>query len=203
MGTSSTSSKSLFIIIFVCSMLFAIWLTDDGTIFPKSKGGSSSSKEEAFVSSDPNPQGCSRSRHPSRDSNPETLDLPGVIREGSLAYTASPASFVSGGTKNPEPGIEHVRHLTETPPDPQRLSLLLQHRTREDILLACKSRQSVKRFEATASHASTTPHPYDEMALTAAGGYHVYRTKTPKTPKTPKTSKKSPKSQKIESKPPA
>jgi hypothetical protein len=73
--------------------------------------------------------------------------------------TMSPVEFEQGRRSNP--GVK-LRYLEGTPPDPQRLSILLQWRTREDLWLACQARTRHHCARGDASGAAAEPAPQPE-----------------------------------------
>jgi hypothetical protein len=58
----------------------------------------------------------------------------------SLSISASPAEFTQGLTENPVPPAMPA-HMRNELPDPQRYSKLLEERSREELWLACQTRQ--------------------------------------------------------------
>jgi hypothetical protein len=152
MGTVDAVARRLpIIIVFMAAVFIALCLSDDGTLLGDSWGpcrlildalrSKGKQEEETF-------DGGSTANAAARAAGVAAVDAdvacpPGTAAPLPLAppglATISPVHFQKGLTKNP---VAKLRYLENDPPDPQRLSLLLQWRNREDLLLACRTRRN-------------------------------------------------------------
>jgi hypothetical protein len=121
--------RTRFLVVFLIAAAVALWVHDDGVF--TSTGRGSSHKTEEFAASE-------ESRSVAKpvvadDSAPEAYAMP------SLGSSASPTMFEHGNRKNPP--APQPKYLHGIAPDPQRMSIMLEQRSRDELWLACETRK--------------------------------------------------------------
>ena len=120
--------RTRFLVVFLIAAAVALWVHDDGVFTSTFKLNT-----EVFAVAAASTTSAKPAASTTDNGVPEAYAMQ------SLGSSASPTMFEHGNRKNlpaPQP-----KYLLGRAPDPQRLSVLLQLRAREELWLACETRK--------------------------------------------------------------
>jgi hypothetical protein len=143
-----------YVVAFAAVTLLALWVLDDGSLFSafssasakgvhnetfQTGGGAAPSRAEPGSGGEVTAAVAAVAAGGGGDcslgGDGAACSMPGGAAASAFAANASPADFEAGRRENPR--LPMHKHLTNMPPDPQRLARLMAARRKQELSLAC------------------------------------------------------------------